>query len=99
MRTVLTTLSSLSSFDFSSFLSLKLILFVSLGEIGTDCDKLISAPLDGLVSDRIPRPPKLLHGRTSGPARRSTKGQWKAEEDEILRKAVQRFKGKNWKKI
>ncbi|KAJ6354545.1 hypothetical protein OIU77_005202 [Salix suchowensis] len=62
-------------------------------------DKLISAPLDGLVSDRIPRPPKLLHGRTSGPARRSTKGQWKAEEDEILRKAVQRFKGKNWKKI
>ncbi|KAJ6674099.1 MYB PROTEIN-RELATED [Salix viminalis] len=86
MRTVLTTLSSLSSFDFSSFLSLKLSLFVSLGEIGTDCD-------------RIPRPPKLLHGRTSGPARRSTKGQWKAEEDEILRKAVQRFKGKNWKKI
>ncbi|KAI9378115.1 hypothetical protein POPTR_018G038000v4 [Populus trichocarpa] len=62
-------------------------------------DRLISAPLDGLVSDRIPRPPKLLHGRTSGPARRSTKGQWKAEEDEILRKAVQRFKGKNWKKI
>ncbi|KAJ6732450.1 TRANSCRIPTION REPRESSOR MYB5 [Salix purpurea] len=62
-------------------------------------DKLISAPLDGLVSDRIPRLPKLLHGRTSGPARRSTKGQWKAEEDEILRKAVQRFKGKNWKKI
>ncbi|XP_052209546.1 transcription factor MYB3R-1-like [Diospyros lotus] len=40
-----------------------------------------------------------LHGRTSGPARRSTKGQWTAEEDEILRKAVQRFKGKNWKKI
>ncbi|KAJ6435037.1 hypothetical protein OIU84_000304 [Salix udensis] len=100
MRTVLTTLSSLSSFHFSSFLSLKLSLFVSLGEIGTDCsDKLTSAPLDGLVSDRIPRPPKLLHGRTSGPARRSTKGQWKAEEDEILRKAVQRFKGKNWKKI
>ena len=25
-------------------------------------DRLISAPLDGLVSDRIPRPPKLLHG-------------------------------------
>ncbi|KAK4422281.1 Transcription factor R-4 [Sesamum alatum] len=40
-----------------------------------------------------------LHGRTSGPARRSTKGQWTAEEDEILRMAVHRFKGKNWKKI
>ncbi|CAM8952791.1 unnamed protein product [Rhodiola kirilowii] len=42
------------------------------------------------------RPP---HGRTTGPTRRSTKGQWTAEEDEILSKAVQRFKGKNWKKI
>ncbi|KAL8537174.1 hypothetical protein ACS0TY_012381 [Phlomoides rotata] len=40
-----------------------------------------------------------LHGRTSGPTRRSTKGQWTAEEDEILRMAVQRFQGKNWKKI
>ncbi|KAK4419985.1 Transcription factor R-4 [Sesamum alatum] len=40
-----------------------------------------------------------LHGRTSGPTRRSTKGQWTPEEDEILRMAVQRFKGKNWKKI
>ncbi|XP_051119473.1 transcription factor MYB3R-1-like isoform X2 [Andrographis paniculata] len=43
--------------------------------------------------------PRALHGRTSGPARRSTKGQWTAEEDEILRMAVHRFKGKNWKKI
>ncbi|KAA8521795.1 hypothetical protein F0562_012468 [Nyssa sinensis] len=40
-----------------------------------------------------------LHGRTSGPTRRSTKGQWTAEEDEILCKAVQHFNGKNWKKI
>ncbi|XP_073147297.1 transcription factor MYB3R-1-like isoform X2 [Henckelia pumila] len=40
-----------------------------------------------------------LHGRTSGPTRRSTKGQWTAEEDEVLRASVQRFKGKNWKKI
>ncbi|KAI4379922.1 hypothetical protein MLD38_006159 [Melastoma candidum] len=38
-------------------------------------------------------------GRTRGPARRSTKGQWTAEEDEILCQAVERFKGKNWKKI
>ncbi|EPS72406.1 hypothetical protein M569_02355, partial [Genlisea aurea] len=37
--------------------------------------------------------------RTSGPTRRSTKGQWTQEEDEVLRIAVQRFKGKNWKKI
>ncbi|KAH1110365.1 hypothetical protein GLYMA_04G080600v4 [Glycine max] len=42
---------------------------------------------------------RSLNGRTTGPTRRSTKGQWTPEEDEILRKAVQRFKGKNWKKI
>ncbi|KAG6387980.1 hypothetical protein SASPL_153176 [Salvia splendens] len=40
-----------------------------------------------------------LQGRRSGPTRRSTKGQWTPEEDEILRMAVQRFKGKNWRKI
>ncbi|PIM98999.1 Transcription factor, Myb superfamily [Handroanthus impetiginosus] len=48
--------------------------------------------------DGIHRAPRL-HGRTSGPTRRSTKGQWTSEEDEILRMAVQRFQGKNWKKI
>ncbi|KAK7384919.1 hypothetical protein VNO78_30622 [Psophocarpus tetragonolobus] len=42
---------------------------------------------------------RALHGRTTGPTRRSTKGQWTAEEDDILRDAVERFKGKNWKKI
>ncbi|XP_033135239.1 transcription factor MYB3R-1 isoform X1 [Brassica rapa] len=39
------------------------------------------------------------HGRTCGPTRRSTKGQWTPEEDEVLCKAVERFQGKNWKKI
>ncbi|KAF5202577.1 3R MYB protein [Thalictrum thalictroides] len=39
------------------------------------------------------------HGRTCGPTRRSTKGQWTAEEDALLCRAVQRFQGKNWKKI
>ncbi|KAL1210302.1 Transcription factor MYB3R-1 [Cardamine amara subsp. amara] len=42
---------------------------------------------------------KGKHGRTSGPARRSTKGQWTPDEDEVLCKAVERFQGKNWKKI
>nr|XP_043608924.1 transcription factor MYB3R-1 [Erigeron canadensis] len=42
---------------------------------------------------------RSMNGRTSGPTRRSTKGQWSAEEDEILCKAVQQFNGKNWKKI
>ncbi|KAK4730335.1 hypothetical protein R3W88_023323 [Solanum pinnatisectum] len=57
----------------------------------------ISTPSDGTSSSyqRV-RP---LHGRTSGPTRRSTKGQWTPEEDDTLCKAVQRFKGKNWKKI
>ncbi|GKE21927.1 transcription factor MYB3R-1 [Tanacetum coccineum] len=43
-----------------------------------------------------------LNGRTTSPTRRSTKGQWTAEEDETLHTAVKQFKGKkleeNWKK-
>ncbi|ESQ41110.1 hypothetical protein EUTSA_v10012583mg [Eutrema salsugineum] len=55
----------------------------------------ISTPPEGLIDGSS----KTRHGRTSGPARRSTRGQWTAEEDEILKKAVHNFKGKNWKKI
>ncbi|KAG0626496.1 hypothetical protein M758_2G131200 [Ceratodon purpureus] len=40
-----------------------------------------------------------VHGRTGGPTRRSSKGGWTPEEDETLRRAVQCFNGKNWKKI
>ncbi|GMI92546.1 C-MYB-LIKE TRANSCRIPTION FACTOR 3R-1, MYB DOMAIN PROTEIN 3R1, A. thaliana MYB domain protein 3R1 [Hibiscus trionum] len=62
-------------------------------------DRTVSTPSVGLsISDDAQRM-RALHGRTTGPTRRSTKGQWTAEEDEILRNAVQRFKGKNWKKI
>nr|QRM13517.1 transcription factor MYB3R1 [Oxybasis glauca] len=59
-----------------------------------------SAPPTALngANNAFPRV-RPMHGRTSGPTRRSTRGQWTPEEDEILRKAVQRFKGKNWKKI
>ncbi|KAK9273840.1 hypothetical protein L1049_018652 [Liquidambar formosana] len=62
-----------------------------------ESDRAITTTLDG-VNDGLQKM-RPLHGRTSGPTRRSTKGQWTAEEDEILCKAVQRFKGKNWKKI
>ncbi|EOY29679.1 hypothetical protein QUC31_020654 [Theobroma cacao] len=62
-------------------------------------DRTISTPSVGLSISDGAQTMRALHGRTSGPTRRSTKGQWTAEEDEILRKAVQRFKGKNWKKI
>ncbi|KAL1202228.1 Transcription factor MYB3R-4 [Cardamine amara subsp. amara] len=55
----------------------------------------ISTPPVGLTEGNT----RSRHGRTSGPARRSTRGQWTAEEDEILKKAVHSFKGKNWKKI
>ncbi|RID50573.1 hypothetical protein BRARA_H01296 [Brassica rapa] len=51
-------------------------------------------PQDGLQGTQ-----KGSHGRTCGPARRSTKGQWTPEEDQVLCKAVERFQGKNWKKI
>jgi hypothetical protein len=37
--------------------------------------------------------------RRTGPVRRSKKGGWTEEEDEILRKAVEDHNGKNWKKI
>ncbi|CAK9190822.1 unnamed protein product [Sphagnum troendelagicum] len=40
-----------------------------------------------------------VHGRTGGPTRRSSKGGWTPQEDEVLRRAVQLLKGKNWKKI
>ncbi|KAJ4880667.1 Myb-related protein 3R-1 [Raphanus sativus] len=50
-------------------------------------------PLDGTQKG------SSSHGRTCGPARRSTKGQWTPQEDQVLCKAVERFQGKNWKKI
>ncbi|KAH7285888.1 hypothetical protein KP509_33G050100 [Ceratopteris richardii] len=40
-----------------------------------------------------------VQGRTGGPKRKSSKGGWTAEEDETLRRAVQQYNGKNWKKI
>lgn len=40
-----------------------------------------------------------VQGRSGGPTRRSSKGGWTPEEDEILRKAVQCYNGKNWKRI
>jgi len=38
-------------------------------------------------------------GRIGGPTRRSAKGGWTPAEDDILRRAVAQYKGKNWKKI
>ncbi|KAK8523380.1 hypothetical protein V6N12_047900 [Hibiscus sabdariffa] len=72
-------------------------LFIYKGTM--DGEGTISTPSVALsVGDGAQRM-QTLHGRTSGPTRRSTKGHWTSEEDEILRKAVQRFNGKNWKKI
>ncbi|XP_062098781.1 transcription factor MYB3R-1-like [Humulus lupulus] len=62
-----------------------------------DGDRRITNPSNGLGNNIQKN--RALNGRTSGPTRRSTKGQWTPEEDETLRRAVQRFKGKNWKKI
>ncbi|KAE8735227.1 Myb-related protein 3R-1 [Hibiscus syriacus] len=62
-------------------------------------DITVSTPSAGLSNSDGAQRMRPIHGRTTGPTRRSTKGQWTAEEDEILSKAVQHFKGKNWKKI
>ena len=40
-----------------------------------------------------------LEGRVGGPTRRSAKGGWTPAEDDVLRRAVAIYKGKNWKKI
>ncbi|ESQ37706.1 hypothetical protein EUTSA_v10029464mg [Eutrema salsugineum] len=37
--------------------------------------------------------------RVNGPTRRSSKGGWTPEQDKLLINAVQRYEGKNWKKI
>ncbi|CAN6344846.1 unnamed protein product, partial [Urochloa humidicola] len=58
-----------------------------------------SAPAVPPDVSREPQKGRLPNGRTTGPARRSSKGNWTAEEDDILCKAVETHKGKNWKKI
>lgn len=40
-----------------------------------------------------------LSRRKSGPIRRSTKGNWTEQEDNLLTEVVKTFKGKKWKKI
>ncbi|XP_006643940.1 transcription factor MYB3R-1-like [Oryza brachyantha] len=57
-----------------------------------------SAPQEGEIS-KEPQRRRPLNGRTTGPTRRSTKGNWTPEEDAILSRAVQTYNGKNWKKI
>jgi len=69
----------------------------------TDCSKdkksgASSSSLSDCCESALQRLPPV-QGRTSGPTRRSSKGGWTEEEDEILRRAVDAHKGKNWKKI
>ncbi|KAM7490369.1 hypothetical protein LguiA_033290 [Lonicera macranthoides] len=63
-----------------------------------ETDKLNPTSSNGVVSIG-PQKLRPRHGRNSGHTRRSTKGQWTPEEDEILCNPVQRCMGKNWKKI
>ncbi|XP_055834762.1 transcription factor MYB3R-1-like [Solanum dulcamara] len=65
-----------------------------LSQATMESDETSKSPSDDISSLQSIPP---LHGRTSGPKRRSR--QWTPEEDEILRQAVQQFKGKSWKKI
>ncbi|PIA49518.1 hypothetical protein AQUCO_01300366v1 [Aquilegia coerulea] len=59
----------------------------------------LSSPISNISLDTAL--PKLasVQGRTTGPTRRSTKGGWTEQEDDMLTKAVKRYNGKNWKKI
>ncbi|KAL5792470.1 hypothetical protein ACOSP7_001064 [Xanthoceras sorbifolium] len=43
--------------------------------------------------------PLSVQGRFTGPTRRSTKGGWTEEEDNVLSLAVQKFRAKSWKSI
>ncbi|XP_040996539.1 uncharacterized protein LOC121242679 [Juglans microcarpa x Juglans regia] len=56
-------------------------------------------PLSSSSCDNAVPKPVSVQGRITGPTRRSTKGGWTEEEDKILAVAVQKFNGKNWKKI
>ncbi|KAK1560584.1 hypothetical protein Q3G72_028359 [Acer saccharum] len=53
----------------------------------------------GEAGDEAEAKPLSIQGRYSGPTRRSTKGGWTDEEDNILSLAVQKFKAKSWKSI
>ncbi|XRB07537.1 transcription factor myb3r-5 [Pycnococcus provasolii] len=43
--------------------------------------------------------PDSITGKLGGPTRKSSKGGWTPEEDDVLRRAVQAQDGKNWKKV
>ncbi|VVA19439.1 PREDICTED: myb-related [Prunus dulcis] len=59
----------------------------------------LSPSVSGSTCDNAVLNLASLQGRMAGPIRRSTKGGWTEEEDEILAHAVQKFNGRNWKKI
>lgn len=46
-----------------------------------------------------PLRPRAPRRKVGGPTRKSAKGGWTLEEDELLRRAVQAHDGKNWKRI
>ncbi|KAK9276918.1 hypothetical protein L1049_006456 [Liquidambar formosana] len=57
-----------------------------------------SSVLDSSFNTAVPRSASAPK-RTSGPTRRSTKGGWTKEEDNLLTELVEKFNGRNWKKI
>ncbi|CAL9007043.1 unnamed protein product [Prunus brigantina] len=59
----------------------------------------LSPSVSGSTCDNAVLNLASLQGRMAGPIRRSTKGGWTEEEDKILAHAVQKFNGRNWKKI
>lgn len=68
-------------------------------KVGFNEEEVTSTSVSEVSSDTVL--PKLasVQGRTSGPTRRSTKGGWTEQEDDMLSKTVKLFNGKNWKKI
>ncbi|KAK6158161.1 hypothetical protein DH2020_005475 [Rehmannia glutinosa] len=52
-----------------------------------------------IVTPRSSSDSGLSVQRRSGPARRSSQAGWTNEEDKLLTEVVQRFNGRNWKKI
>ena len=60
--------------------------------LGDDDEEKASSSLKQILAQR-------LEGRVGGPTRKSAKGGWTPAEDDVLRRAVAIYKGKNWKKI
>ena len=64
-----------------------------------DCDNSEEGSLRNYNKSRMNATSFIDARRRTGSIRRTTKGHWTKEEDALLKTAVLKYEGKNWKKI